>query len=531
MEEITTSKGVARRRAGVLQLAAGVLLPVLALVAILVAAGAPDSASSGSSLLSGRPWQQLGWLLIALAASLHRPWTAVTLAGRPAISSPSGSSSAGRPATLGLADPGFLGLGAMVLPALLVRHGVASAALIGALCMALGELARWLAARRRESGSEIAVAGPVAVFERAVVLILAICAAGFAERALREPSAAAAFTESPSAAVAPLVYLLVAASCAWALGRRSEIVRATGGPRRRRRERQEDSSPGHLREALAVSAPLAVDAAGWALGMGLTLLALGAGWREVVWLWPVLSILILEAARQSLLRRRSDRRIGTFERLQEAHERILAESSGMGGIAEQILVECSNILPVQWFQFELPTDDEGYTASWAAGPDGLLVEGRPRPPSRPEMLPGIHRRVHWRVLDTPLVRSVVGEEDELLATLRIWCDPRRIESGAERLFDTLLPQMAASVHRARLDREARLDPLTGVPVRRVLEANLQRGYRRACENGTPMSVIMCDIDFFKRVNDTWGHDAGDEALKLVSACLDSTRREDDLCCR
>ena len=46
-----------------------------------------------------------------------------------------------------------------------------------------------------------------------------------------------------------------------------------------------------------------------------------------------------------------------------------------------------------------------------------------------------------------------------------------------------------------------------------------------------MAVIMCDIDFFKKVNDTHGHAAGDEALKLVASTLDSERRERDLCCR
>ncbi|MEO1367815.1 MAG: GGDEF domain-containing protein, partial [Acidobacteriota bacterium] len=203
----------------------------------------------------------------------------------------------------------------------------------------------------------------------------------------------------------------------------------------------------------------------------------------------------------------------------------------MGGIAEQILIECRNILPLQWFQFELPKAEGDMPTSWAAGPDAHLVVGRPKPPQRPQMLPGIHRRATWRVIEQPLVQQTPEGEDELLATLRLWCDPRRIDASAEELLGTLVPQMAASVHRARLDREARLDPLTGVPVRRVLEASLQRAYRRACDDGTPMAAIMCDIDFFKRVNDTWGHDAGDEALKLVASTLDATRREGDLCCR
>ena len=147
------------------------------------------------------------------------------------------------------------------------------------------------------------------------------------------------------------------------------------------------------------------------------------------------------------------------------------------------------------------------------------------------MLPGIHRRADWRVLERQLVRTNPDDGEVLLARLRLWCDPRRIESGAEDLLDTLIPQMASSVHRAMLDREAKLDPLTGVPVRRVLESSMQRAYRRCIEDGVPMAVIMCDIDFFKKVNDTHGHTAGDEALKLVATTLDSQRRDNDLCCR
>ncbi len=243
-----------------------------------------------------------------------------------------------------------------------------------------------------------------------------------------------------------------------------------------------------------------------------------------------MAALSAEAARQALWRIRSESQVGHLERLQEANERILGETSGMGSIAQQILTECRNVLPVQWFQFESP-GAEGRWQSWAAGPDGLLVEGRPRPPARPSMLPGIHRRADWAILGQTLGGGEEEAAPEGLARIRLWCDPRRIEPGAERLFATLLPQMASAVHRARLDREAKLDPLTGVPVRRLLDARMQTVFRRACEEGKPMAVIMCDIDFFKKVNDSWGHAAGDEALKLVAKTLDHQRRESDLCCR
>lgn len=142
------------------------------------------------------------------------------------------------------------------------------------------------------------------------------------------------------------------------------------------------------------------------------------------------------------------------------------------------------------------------------------------------MLPGVHRRAAWRLIEARL-----AVDGEVLAQVRLWCDPRQIEPGAEELFATLVPQMASSVHRARLDREARLDPLTGVPVRRILDSALQKAYRQSCDEGRSLAVIMCDVDHFKLVNDTHGHAAGDEALILVARALDAERRENDLCCR
>jgi len=91
--------------------------------------------------------------------------------------------------------------------------------------------------------------------------------------------------------------------------------------------------------------------------------------------------------------------------------------------------------------------------------------------------------------------------------------------------------MAASLHRSLLDREASEDPLTGVSVRRVLERRLHEVHARCLEEGGSMAVILCDLDHFKRINDTYGHAAGDDALVLVAGTLDAERREGDLCCR
>jgi diguanylate cyclase len=68
-------------------------------------------------------------------------------------------------------------------------------------------------------------------------------------------------------------------------------------------------------------------------------------------------------------------------------------------------------------------------------------------------------------------------------------------------------------------KESRIDPLTGVANRKAFDQELQAAIKDSFETGSPITLMMCDIDHFKRFNDTWGHQTGDQVLRLVSACL------------
>ncbi len=71
------------------------------------------------------------------------------------------------------------------------------------------------------------------------------------------------------------------------------------------------------------------------------------------------------------------------------------------------------------------------------------------------------------------------------------------------------------------------DALTGLANRRAFELALARETDRVARSGEPALLLMLDIDHFKRVNDTWGHAAGDEVIRAVaSALLDSVRPMD-----
>lgn len=85
--------------------------------------------------------------------------------------------------------------------------------------------------------------------------------------------------------------------------------------------------------------------------------------------------------------------------------------------------------------------------------------------------------------------------------------------------------------RDTLRQQSLRDPLTGLYNRRFLEEYLVHERVRATRKNRPLSVIMLDIDHFKRVNDTFGHDAGDAVLRRMGLVLQGHVRGSDIACR
>ncbi|MDQ5878751.1 MAG: hypothetical protein QG584_724 [Pseudomonadota bacterium] len=111
-------------------------------------------------------------------------------------------------------------------------------------------------------------------------------------------------------------------------------------------------------------------------------------------------------------------------------------------------------------------------------------------------------------------------------------DHHRTEEAARLANDHLLSQLS-EIGRLQeaLREQAMRDPLTTLFNRRYLDETLEREIARAMREGYPLTVMMLDIDHFKKLNDTYGHLAGDEMLKVTGQMFASHARLDDVICR
>ncbi|MCP4118117.1 MAG: sensor domain-containing diguanylate cyclase [Desulfobacteraceae bacterium] len=115
-------------------------------------------------------------------------------------------------------------------------------------------------------------------------------------------------------------------------------------------------------------------------------------------------------------------------------------------------------------------------------------------------------------------------------------DPERFMPGIdtdllERLALKISLCLSNVAAHERLKHLAFHDPLTGLLNRRVMEKMLEQEYERSKRYQSPLSVIFLDLDDFKGINDTFGHDQGDRALIHISRALTAEKRANDMVAR
>lgn len=128
------------------------------------------------------------------------------------------------------------------------------------------------------------------------------------------------------------------------------------------------------------------------------------------------------------------------------------------------------------------------------------------------------------------LRDATGNnsEDALKAVARILIANRRLQQDLS-LAQKEIQQQRQEV--ASLAAEARTDTLTGLPNRRSFEEDLARRFDQWRRHQIPVSLVMIDVDWFKKFNDTHGHQTGDQVLRTIAAVLRKTLRQMDLAAR
>ena len=91
--------------------------------------------------------------------------------------------------------------------------------------------------------------------------------------------------------------------------------------------------------------------------------------------------------------------------------------------------------------------------------------------------------------------------------------------------------MTSEKLQANLDRQANRDPLTGALNRRAFSVIAEKEIARSVRYGTPLSLLMMDLDKFKHINDQFGHDAGDALLCRFVTIANQVLRDEDVFCR
>lgn len=114
---------------------------------------------------------------------------------------------------------------------------------------------------------------------------------------------------------------------------------------------------------------------------------------------------------------------------------------------------------------------------------------------------------------------------------RIDASRTRLERMQQRLgqLERESEQLRAAVRRK--DEEALIDPLTGIPNRGGYERRALEEFERWQRYGAPLSLALLDVDHFKRINDEYGHSAGDKALRMIAQLLAKRLRRIDFLAR
>jgi len=182
----------------------------------------------------------------------------------------------------------------------------------------------------------------------------------------------------------------------------------------------------------------------------------------------------------------------------------------------------------------IPTSNQ--TRKKVDSPDWQIMrpDGSPFPP---EEFPGSRALREKRVVESE--EMGIYREPGKITWLDVSAAPIQLEGyGVAVAYSDITERkrteenlVQANQIKEKLQEMVMVDPLTGLYNRRWLDESIQRETRRAARKQKDVSVVIGDIDHFKKVNDVYGHPAGDEVLKSMAALFTANLRVSDIACR
>jgi diguanylate cyclase (GGDEF)-like protein/putative nucleotidyltransferase with HDIG domain len=217
----------------------------------------------------------------------------------------------------------------------------------------------------------------------------------------------------------------------------------------------------------------------------------------------------------------------------------LGSSLGVADAMALIQDKVSRLVPFVTCALFLGDDTEGYVCRYAHGPGTeALLKWTPRSWSEIALrLPACAdgRGAHGEEL-TSLLPCPLRFEGRLIGGLVIYHSSHNSFTDEHRRVLGRVSEQAAAVifNSTRFEQtqhESHTDPLTGLANRRSLDLQCEAGLALAARSGQTVGVVVLDLDRLKEINDTYGHEAGDRALRAVGSVMRSTVRQKDLCAR
>lgn len=121
-----------------------------------------------------------------------------------------------------------------------------------------------------------------------------------------------------------------------------------------------------------------------------------------------------------------------------------------------------------------------------------------------------HRPLDFAASEVELLEGLASQVATAITGIRLYQELTESRKQLQRLNEQLQEKMSVEQHLARTDA------LTRIPNRRFIDEMVESEWARSLRQGLTLSVLVADLDYLKTINDSWGHPAGDEAIRYVA---------------